>query len=245
MAGRTSERTERAVKRVRAGYTPTASARAEGIDPSTVFRAIRRLREHSVVTPSRRLVIVGAGNLGRELEQWLRGDGRTEPIVFLDDTSHRDGVLCTFDEYVREPGDEVLVSISDPTARQRISSQLARMGTYVARDATVGGASIGPGCLLMPRSLVSTGAILGSAVIVNTYSSIGHDVVIGDCTTLSSHVDLCGHVQVGERCFFGSGARVLPGLTVGPDAVVGAGAVVVKNVPAHATVFGNPARQVA
>ena len=40
----------------------------------------------------------------------------------------------------------------------------------------------------------------------------------------------------------GANATVLPGLTIGLGAMVGAGAVVTHNVPAHAIVYGNPAR---
>jgi len=35
----------------------------------------------------------------------------------------------------------------------------------------------------------------------------------------------------------------LPGITIGEYALVGAGAVVTKDVPAHSTVVGNPARR--
>jgi len=37
-------------------------------------------------------------------------------------------------------------------------------------------------------------------------------------------------------------ATILPGVTIGDHAVVGAGAVVLKDVPVGATVFGNPAK---
>jgi serine acetyltransferase len=40
----------------------------------------------------------------------------------------------------------------------------------------------------------------------------------------------------------GAGARVAPGVEIGPYALVGIGAVVVRDVPAHALVLGNPAR---
>jgi len=39
----------------------------------------------------------------------------------------------------------------------------------------------------------------------------------------------------------GSGATILCGVTIGENAVIGAGAVVTKDVPAGATVVGNPA----
>ena len=39
----------------------------------------------------------------------------------------------------------------------------------------------------------------------------------------------------------GSGATILSGVTIGEGAIVGAGAVVTKDVPAGATVLGNPA----
>lgn len=49
-------------------------------------------------------------------------------------------------------------------------------------------------------------------------------------------------VRIGSNVWIGGGAIVLPGVTVGDDAIVGAGSVVTRDVPAGATVFGNPAR---
>jgi acetyltransferase-like isoleucine patch superfamily enzyme len=51
-------------------------------------------------------------------------------------------------------------------------------------------------------------------------------------------------VIIGEKCFIGARAIILKGVTIGDGAVVGAGAVVAKDVPAGATVAGNPARVV-
>jgi maltose O-acetyltransferase len=52
-------------------------------------------------------------------------------------------------------------------------------------------------------------------------------------------------VRIGKHAWIGGGAIILPGVTVGDDAVIGAGSVVTRNVPAAATVVGNPARIVA
>ena len=49
-------------------------------------------------------------------------------------------------------------------------------------------------------------------------------------------------IHVGEDCWFGGGAIVLPGVTVGRGSTVGAGSVVTKDVPPFHVVAGNPAR---
>ena len=50
-------------------------------------------------------------------------------------------------------------------------------------------------------------------------------------------------ILIGRNVWIGGGAIILPGVTVGDNAVIGAGAVVTRDVPADATVVGNPARQ--
>jgi acetyltransferase-like isoleucine patch superfamily enzyme len=49
-------------------------------------------------------------------------------------------------------------------------------------------------------------------------------------------------VKIGDHVWIGYGATILKGVTIGDYAVVAANAVVVKDVPAHAVVAGNPAK---
>lgn len=49
-------------------------------------------------------------------------------------------------------------------------------------------------------------------------------------------------IHIGRNVWIGGGAIILPGVTVGDDALIGAGSVVTRDVPAGATVVGNPAR---
>ncbi len=49
-------------------------------------------------------------------------------------------------------------------------------------------------------------------------------------------------VTIGRNVWIGGGAIILPGISIGDDAIVGAGSVVTRDVPAGATVAGNPAR---
>lgn len=49
-------------------------------------------------------------------------------------------------------------------------------------------------------------------------------------------------IVIGANVWIGGGALLLPGVTIGDDAIIGAGSVVTRDVPAGATVVGNPAR---
>ncbi len=53
-----------------------------------------------------------------------------------------------------------------------------------------------------------------------------------------------GETRVRYGASIGAGAVILPDVTVGRFALVGAGAVVTRDVPDHALVVGNPARQI-
>jgi serine O-acetyltransferase len=74
-------------------------------------------------------------------------------------------------------------------------------------------------------------------------ASIGENVTIISQVTFGKR-DESVWPKIGDRCFFGVGARVLGGLTVGDDARIGANAVVLDDVPAGATAVGMPARVV-
>jgi maltose O-acetyltransferase len=47
-------------------------------------------------------------------------------------------------------------------------------------------------------------------------------------------------VSIGDDCWIGGNATILPGVSIGHRCIVGAVAVITKNVPDDATVTGNP-----
>jgi maltose O-acetyltransferase len=50
-------------------------------------------------------------------------------------------------------------------------------------------------------------------------------------------------VSIGDDCWIGGSAVILPGVSIGNRCIVGAGAVVTKDVPDDTTVVGNPAKK--
>ena len=51
-------------------------------------------------------------------------------------------------------------------------------------------------------------------------------------------------ITIGDNCWFGAGAMVMPGVTIGDNCVIAAGAVVAKDVPDNMLVGGVPAKPI-
>lgn len=51
-----------------------------------------------------------------------------------------------------------------------------------------------------------------------------------------------GAIRIGNNCFIGVNAIIMPGITIGSGSIVGAGSVVTNDVPQNSVVAGNPAR---
>lgn len=49
-------------------------------------------------------------------------------------------------------------------------------------------------------------------------------------------------VTIGDGCWIGGGAIILPGVTIGRGTVTGAGSVVTKDIPDNCVAVGNPCR---
>lgn len=49
-------------------------------------------------------------------------------------------------------------------------------------------------------------------------------------------------VRIGENCWIGAGALIMPGVTIGDNSVIGAGSVVTKDIPENVVAYGNPCR---
>lgn len=51
-----------------------------------------------------------------------------------------------------------------------------------------------------------------------------------------------GKIKIGNNCFIGARAFIMPGVEIGNNSIVGAGSLVTKSVPANVVVGGNPAK---
>ncbi|NSW87064.1 MAG: acetyltransferase [Syntrophobacteraceae bacterium] len=205
-------------------------------------------------------IIVGAGGMGREVYSWLLqtiANNVTHRIIgFIDDNpnaldtySYPIDVIQNISSYEPSPNHELILAILDPQKKQEIAMFLlnkgARFYTLIHPSAIIGAnVTIGEGSIICPNCILTSDLKIGRFVFLNTSSTIGHDSIIGDYCSINGKVEITGNVQIGSACLFGVGAKVIPGRKIGEGATIGAGSIVIRHVPAHTTVFGNPAKKI-
>lgn len=203
-------------------------------------------------------VIVGTGGMGRELLGWIAGCAeatrrRFAVAAFISEGS--DAGTTLHDLPVLHPDawsgapPRFVIAFADPAAKKRVALDLESRGwladTFVHDGAAVGPtAKLGPGTVVCAYCRISNDSQVGRHVLVNGGSGVGHDARVGDYTALLGSVSVNGSSIVGEGVTFGAGSMIYPGKRVGDWARIGLGSVVLRNVPANATMFGNPARRI-
>lgn len=104
------------------------------------------------------------------------------------------------------------------------------------------------GIEIHPAAKIAAGVFIdhGTGVVIGETAEVGEGTVIYQGATLGGTGKESGkrHPTVGRNCVISAGAKILGNITIGDGAKIGAGAVVLKNVPPHATVVGVPARVV-
>ncbi|XP_010531004.1 PREDICTED: serine acetyltransferase 2-like [Tarenaya hassleriana] len=95
-------------------------------------------------------------------------------------------------------------------------------------------AKIGEGILLDH----GTGVVIGETAVIGNRVSILHGVTLGGTGKETGD----RHPKVGDGALLGASVTILGNIRIGAGAMVAAGSLVLKDIPSHSMVAGNPAK---
>lgn len=141
-------------------------------------------------------------------------------------------------------GDDVKI-LRDALFDIRGANSLLRIGNKVCIDRGVDIRATVCDCLID----IGDGSYLGPYVCM---AGPGH-IKIGKECLIASHTSIYANnhredglsregIEIQDKCWIGSGVRILDGVTIGQGSVIGAGAVVNKDIPPFSIAVGVPAK---
>jgi len=163
------------------------------------------------------------------------------------------------------------ISMDTNTNSMKNKSYFVHETSVVDENCQVGqGSKIWHFSHILKNSFLGEKVNIGQNVMIGPNVNIGNNVKIQNNVSIYEGVTLEDNVFCGPSCVFtnvinprsaiprknkilptlvrenvtiGANATILCGITIGRYAFIGAGAVVTKNVPNHALIYGNPASQ--
>ena len=208
----------------------------------------------------KKIVLFGAGGLGKEVANMIREINKWQPTYdllgfiveekyFKPNTYVNDLPIIGDEQWLLRNKDVLCCcTIADVHQKARIQDYLNTQGIKfeTIKDVTAYIApysNIGEGCIIYPYVMISSNVTIEQGVLLNSYVTIGHDVSIGKYTTVQPGTGISGNVKIGTKVSIGGHAFIVPRKKIGDEAVVAAGSIVFSNVKPHTTVLGNPAKR--
>ena len=208
------------------------------------------------------LVIVGAGDFGREVAWLVEQINDVRPayniVGFLDDDEAKigkefNGYKCiakvsSLTGICSEYDACAVIANQNGDIRKKIADlfpEFDRWETLIHPSVNVSKtSSIGKGTIICAGGNVSCNTVVGDFCLFNISVTMGHDCIIGNYVSVMSGSCVSGHVQVKDGAYLATNCTVIPGMKVGDHSKVGAGSVVIRNVKDGVTVMGVPAKQI-
>jgi sugar O-acyltransferase (sialic acid O-acetyltransferase NeuD family) len=202
-----------------------------------------------------KVIVVGAGGHGAELDEYIRQEGRYCDVIryqlagFLDDNADNykqyafsAPYLGSIQDHEVDSDCNYLMGIANLKFRKEIAESLIKKGarflTYIHPGAFVSeSAKIGKGVVISYNCTIGPNAEIGDFSMINARASIAHDSKVGSFNFIGPNVCLSGFTSVGNENLFGINSATIPGIKIGNRNKISAGMTLDKNVDDDSVVF--------
>ena len=209
-----------------------------------------------------KIVIVGAGGFGREVEWLINRVNKVKPtyevIGFADDGKEKgepvghSAVIFNTDELSKTSEKySVAIAVGNAKVRKMLAEKISSNKNlsfpnlidpaviYDKEEVT-----LGEGNIICGGTIMTVNINIGNFNIINLDCTIGHDDILKDYITIYPSVNVSGNVIVNDCTEIGTGTQIIQGLSVNGNTIIGASAAVVKNIEESGTYVGVPVKRI-
>lgn len=209
----------------------------------------------------KKIVIFGAGGLGREV-QWLieRINERKlswEIMGYIDDGMDKGTIINGYKvlggtDFLKRYKEPVYVAcaIGSATIRKRIVEEISefemvRFPNLIDPSVQMSDfVQLGKGNIICAGTVLTVNIRIEDFCIINLDCTIGHDNILDSFVTIYPSVNISGSVHIGKCSELGTGTQVIQGIKIKEDSIIGAGSVVVKDLEKSGTYVGVPVKKI-
>ena len=204
---------------------------------------------------NKKVVIIGAGDLGRQFLHLITNYTEDSVIGWYDDTLEKGIIIegvevkgsITDIELDREFYDEVAIAIGYKhlPLKQKLVNKLIkrnlRLYTFIHPTSCIDiSAKIGYGCFIYSNCTIDSNVLVEPGVLINNAAVVSHDSKIGSCSFIAPGVCLSGFVQIKNCCFIGSGSIISDSVSICDSVILGSGSLVIKDIKLRGEYVGGP-----
>ncbi len=209
---------------------------------------------------SKKLIIIGAGELAMIAYEYFTYDSEYEVIAFsvesafLNADNLCDKPIVPFETLEsRYSKDDHTVFVAIPASqlnrlRTRLYTEVKAKGykcaTYISSNAFVWrNAKIGDNCFIFEDNTIQPFVEIGNNVILWSGNHIGHRSVIEDNCFISSHAVISGYCRIGKSSFIGVNSTFNDHVNLAQDCIVASASLVNKSLIEPGKIYhGSPAK---
>ena len=200
-----------------------------------------------------KIIIIGAGDLGRQILHHLKSEENAIVIGWLDDTFKKgeviDGVevlgaIHDFKIFDTKTKFIVAIGYSALIFKNKLVNQLKNEGrqlyTFIHPSAIIDStAIIEEGVIIYPGCIIDMNAIIKSGVLLNNGVIVSHDSMVNESSFIAPGVTIAGNVVIGKNCFIGLGSTIKDGVKITNEVITGSGANIFKDIKYSGTYTDN------
>ncbi len=193
------------------------------------------------------IVIIGAGDLGKEIVWLIEDINRIEPtyliLGFLDDDAAKNstefygykvlGPVSMLDSLTMPFC--AVIAIQDGSVRKKIVGSYPNVKNWetIIHPSTViaGSSTIGMGSIFFPQVTVSVDSRLGNFGLYYIHSTVCNDCRIGDYVSVMAGASVLEHAEIGDEAVLSAGSCIYPHKSIGSCARLGIEAAAAKDIP--------------